>query len=372
MPQTLFFQHLLLVSSLSLMNIHFFKNVLFFNSPLKFGSQDSFDYDNPDEAIRSNQSNTFKYNYFYNMTANFGNNEAGSCGYVAMAMLLTYFDTCCDDNIVPESYEVKGNLLSLNLASCTSSPGSQRESQCPSQYLPYDETIFGFTRTNYHLYKVWLNNNYYSTSLHAKLIIDATGMSAYNGPGVGPSTFVTVFSQYFSAINYTDYQYIRSPVGSTSSEVKQWVIDQITNYNRPVILGRAGHVTVAYDYDDVSDKVYVHNGYVNQTHLEFTYNFDDAHTLVFTGNHNHSDNYTFASSDSCCGCGYTTHVHDGAYGYTQYDSAQHLNSCSCGMDVLETHTMVIIQRKPVLIMGCTQCGYLEMRNQLNESEDENF
>ena len=45
---------------------------------------------NESNPTRTSLTDTFKYHYFYNMTENFGNNDVGSCGYVAMAMLLSY------------------------------------------------------------------------------------------------------------------------------------------------------------------------------------------------------------------------------------------------------------------------------------------
>lgn len=301
----------------------------------------------------------FKYYYFNNMSYNFGNNEFGSCGYVAMAMLLTYFDTCFDDLIVPESYEVKGNLTTLDFSSCSSSPGSYREISCPYQYRPFVENVNGEDVTNYSLYKSWLSANYYYTSLHARLIVDYCDTSPYAGPWVGPSTFSYVFSSYFSSINYSNYTYIRSPVGSTSSQVKAWVIDQIVNYNRPVILGRSGHVAIAYDYDSSLDIVYVHNGWIGHSRDAFNFNFDDAHTLIFTGQHNHSDNYLYNNSYYCV-CQVESHTHVFDYSYSLYNDYYHYNSCYCGYTILEEHSLVVFQYKPKLILCCSKCGYLTL------------
>ena len=47
------------------------------------------------------------YKYFKNLTENIGYNEtSSSCGYVALGMLLNYYDTSLNDNIVEEKYEV--------------------------------------------------------------------------------------------------------------------------------------------------------------------------------------------------------------------------------------------------------------------------
>ena len=45
---------------------------------------------------------SFLVSYFDNLTYNYGVNYKGSCGYVAIAMLLSYYDTALCDAIIPE------------------------------------------------------------------------------------------------------------------------------------------------------------------------------------------------------------------------------------------------------------------------------
>lgn len=320
--------------------------------------------DNLDTTVYPNYgSNSFKSLYFSNLSYNFGHNEFGSCGYVAMAMLLTYFDTFHDDDLVPETYDVAGVISSLDASTCISSPGTLRESSCPSSNAVFSETT-GYNpdtgepiiRNNYSLYKSWLNTNYYYTSLHTKLIIDHVGLAPYNGVGVNEDTFSAVFSEYFTNINYSDYTYIRSPVGSTSAQVKAWVIEQIVDYDRPVILGTPGHVTVAYEYDSDNDIVYVHNGWLNSAHYAFTTSFSDAHTLVFNPFlHNDSNNYLY-SGNYYCECELNSHNH--YIGYEPYSSTQHECVCYCGHYYYEAHTFRIYSLKPRPVYCCTACGYL--------------
>ena len=52
------------------------------------------------------QYDSFMESYFDNLTTNHGHNTIGSCGYVAIDMLLCYYDTYLNDNIVPEQYDV--------------------------------------------------------------------------------------------------------------------------------------------------------------------------------------------------------------------------------------------------------------------------
>lgn len=45
--------------------------------------------------------------YFKNLNSNFGNNVYGTCTYVAIGMLLSFYDTYWDDNFIDDNYDVK-------------------------------------------------------------------------------------------------------------------------------------------------------------------------------------------------------------------------------------------------------------------------
>ena len=67
-----------------------------------------------ENAYRSNiyTYSSFQESYFDNLTINHGMNFLGSCGYVGIDMLLSYYDTYLSDNIVPEQYD-KVNMLKI-------------------------------------------------------------------------------------------------------------------------------------------------------------------------------------------------------------------------------------------------------------------
>lgn len=54
-------------------------------------------YDN-DDSISLN--NYYATHYFYNLKNNFSNNLVGSCAYVALSMLLSFYDTYWDDSYI--------------------------------------------------------------------------------------------------------------------------------------------------------------------------------------------------------------------------------------------------------------------------------
>ena len=80
----------------------------------------------PKNTYSSNiyQYDSFMESYFDNLTINHGDNTIGSCGYVAIDMLLCYYDTYLNDNIVPEQYDVPSESSCYNVICRRNSPGS--------------------------------------------------------------------------------------------------------------------------------------------------------------------------------------------------------------------------------------------------------
>lgn len=68
----------------------------------------------------------FLYNYYYHLSDNKLTNNLGICGYTAISMFLSYYDTYWDDNFIPENYDSDpSKVLSTNLYSHSNynSPG---------------------------------------------------------------------------------------------------------------------------------------------------------------------------------------------------------------------------------------------------------
>ena len=52
---------------------------------------------------------SYMYYYFANLGNHIEENVVGTCGYIALGMLLTYYDTYWDDSLVSDSYIVNEN-----------------------------------------------------------------------------------------------------------------------------------------------------------------------------------------------------------------------------------------------------------------------
>lgn len=69
-------------------------------------------YDGPNMVPYYEQPEFVK-DYFSNLTTNYPTNNVGNCGYVAAAMLLSYYDTYWNPNFIPDQYN-NSNLTELD------------------------------------------------------------------------------------------------------------------------------------------------------------------------------------------------------------------------------------------------------------------
>ena len=63
--------------------------------------------------------------YFTNLKDRFGYNVKGSCTYVAVDMLLSYYDSLWNDNFLPEKYDGDNIYVNKTILNAFESPGSK-------------------------------------------------------------------------------------------------------------------------------------------------------------------------------------------------------------------------------------------------------
>ena len=320
----------------------------------------------PNDNYSSNISSydSFLVSYFDNLTQNFGYNYKGSCVYIAIGMLLSYYDTFYDDNIIPEQYDVVSLGTGTNMITRRNSPGTLRD----YIYSPIDQTdyTFGFDLTAEEYFAEMQDIS--DTSLHAKLITIGEELGYYNydnddGPaGLWSGNTNIIINEYLESFRgysqETDYIVYRGGEGAHAS-VKNWVVFQL-NLNRPVILviqDNEGeqHAVIAYDYNESTDSIYCHFGWdAGRTHInpETTeYNtFVDAYIVDWQGAHLHSNNYGVTSTvngvtttNYYCYDNPAIHTyHLGENGHvcitgTNNGNGTHTGLCACGQTTTESH-----------------------------------
>ena len=314
-----------------------------------------------------NSYSDFKTSYFDNITYNFGMNYKGSCVYVAIGMLLSYYDSYISDNIIPEQYDINSYGSDSNMIARRNSPGIMRDIISS----PYDDTDagYGFDMDAQSYYSSISSLS--SVSLHAKLINIAANKGYYdfsdneNPCGSTYKSRYDVLNDYLqNVVGYKlNYDYsINEYNGYSSESVKEFTINQI-KIGRPVLLsvsnGKSGHVVIAYDYDVNTDAIYCHMGwsaaYTRCTveDIGFT-RYTSALTLNFTALHSHSNNYAVTSiNNNIPSVNYYCyddtkinvfkHKHEYNFTYVPYSNNKHKACCVCGEYVLKLHCVDLDQ-----------------------------
>lgn len=232
--------------------------------------------------------------YFENLNHYHGSNTEGTCAIVAIQILMGYYDTFYNDNVIPEMYDDIATSYKDNIATFTQSPGS----------------VHGF---------------------HDKLIAFASERGITDdGVGMNISQEKDLTINYLQSQNIEfDFKWIEGNWADTTSNAAANHIREAIDNNNPVFVGAAGHATVAYAYD--SNYVYVHSGWgdVRKTpwstvSTDFWDFWGGPHTVEIQNiksEHYHSDNYYSSLLNKyLCPCGmtyYKTEVSPSDYGFEE-------------------------------------------------------
>ncbi len=289
----------------------------------------------------------FLKQYFSGLTENFGENAKGSCTYVALGMLLSYYDSYLSDNIIPEQYDVVSTGYNSDIISRSNSPGAVNDKILNNvSKEEYRDYINNLTKIDY--YNI-LKEKFETNSLQVYLIelADRYDLMKINN---GSETFGSNFNASWSLLSYylwsvgyicnTDYT-MEDSREDKGDDVKQFIKDNI-DLGRPVfvcaenILG-AGHAFICHDYDSNSN-FYAHMG--SHEKIEFTncnpftyYNFNlKAMAVDFKFTHTHSYNYMVGDKAYCYCDDAIEAYHNHSYGIPlKLNKQYHVSYCKCGL-----------------------------------------
>lgn len=209
--------------------------------------------------------------YFSNLRENFGNNIYGSCSYVTIGMLLSFYDSYWSDLFISETYDIEPTSTFVSYPSIdfsfpsfyTESPGIAFEPMEDVQSLSLDDYLL-YARSNSNTYfqcKLITLSQLYFGSAKFENEINPFGM-----------TFADIFgflSYYlYEYRNFTTSQVLIDSCDDTNL-VRSYAINKIQS-GVPVILRSqsstlGGHAFIAYDYDEELDEIYVHTGWRDAT-----------------------------------------------------------------------------------------------------------
>lgn len=220
-------------------------------------------YQNQTECFLNNYSST----YFSNLHRNFGLNSHGSCSYVSLGMLLSFYDSYWNDGFVPESMDCTTTIPSNNQPSSeialplsAESPGIYSE---PYSYIAslgyeaYADFVFDHTEDYFQCYLIDLSYNLFGdysfdqNSPYAMSLYQQRNLIYYYlvyNAGITTNVFTM---DVFDGDYYEQSEILESAVENVCS-------------GDPVLLNISSnifgnHSVVAYDYD--GENLYVHSGW---------------------------------------------------------------------------------------------------------------
>ena len=310
------------------------------------------------------QTQHFATYYFYNLRENMGYNYIGSCSYVAIAMMLSYYDTYWDDTIIDDNYDlnslfekteyVDGILTysELTLHNFENSPGIRE-----NERLPFDESErLGLSDNErltqeqyYELVKNQSNRDrYFHYYLMGTMITEefyASRVSQNINPfGLGGEDREDLIEDYLNASG------AKLTYETVTTDIENYII---TNVSRgiPVMIAvdladqNTGHVLVVYDYDASTGKLYANMGWtdgydetdelVTYTHVDLSSinytRIKNATTFTPTDSHSHAYNYVYWDGSTYCSCYFPCHnAHQ--HTYESVNDNYHTYSCNCATE----------------------------------------
>ena len=207
--------------------------------------------------------NTFASMYFSNLKENFAYNTHGTCSYVAISMLLSFYDTYFNDDFISDDYEMNTRVNNNFIPYDVESPGIKSESL---------EDVYGLSAANYVNY---IENNY-EEYLQLKLIKEAKDLfGSYkfdtnsNLYGLSLQNEVDLLNDY---LHYEVNVYGVNAFTMGSSYSQNALYDEIVyrvTQGEPVIVNAnfavfGRHAVVAYDYDETTGDIYFHSGWKDE------------------------------------------------------------------------------------------------------------
>ena len=339
------------------------------------------------------QIDKFATHYFFNLKENYGNNTHGSCGYVAAAMLLSYYDTFLNDSIIGENFDVLGRLASLDLSDYYNiSPGINREDNglCDSIEFEEDEEIvetLDDLNSNYywdvitrnweeyfHLYLIKLAEEEFNMYHDEIVILEECGLKIEINTETPCASLLLHQKSLIEYYLYEVRNYTENEVSLeyTNVNVRNFAINKIKN-GQPVILLLGSptgfHFVVAYDLNDNStedtsdDEIYAHYGnFLDKTHINIDTDkypwLVSALAINFNIEHSCSYNYTY-NGEAYCSCFLMCNP-DHEYHYTFFNSLYHIGECiHCGHETNQLSHMW--EDYSARYWSCRDCGHLKAK-----------
>ena len=270
-------------------------------------------------------------NYYSILINNFGHNVAGTCTYVAMGMLLSFYDSYYDDDFIDENFDVISvDEAYSGIPNIWGSPGVIYEAQTYNNYISttdnpsYMDFVNRYSSTSFQLNLISMANSY-----PLNFYTSRSSGGGEDDYAINEAQFLKLMQTYISQRNSAS-KFSNSGVsigtlahGQTynNKSMQQIMIEKITSGIPVICIGynytlsarviedpKSAHAMVAFDYD--GSNVYVHKGYHNSINRFSTISssgYPNIGRIIWLElgenfQHEHSNNYK-RNGSFYCGCG---------------------------------------------------------------------
>lgn len=263
--------------------------------------------------------------YFKNLNTNFGNNVYGTCSYVSIGMLLSFYDSYWSDSFIAEAYDSAANFQSNRqyLADFDLIPSNI---DSPGVLFEPASIVNNLTIEQYYEVINTYSDTYFQFNL-INIAMSIFGDAKFDGSdsslGMTQTDVAFLLTKYIyeSTTLTSDKVSVQTFSNQNDDIIKEKIISNVKN-GTPVLLrakkssSNAGHSMIAYDYDETNDEIYVHTGWRNEvsnvslTHVKLSdLPYDDLLDLTYLEvksefSHSHAFNYHSSAGDNICGCSY--------------------------------------------------------------------
>ena len=229
------------------------------------------------ELQNANSDNIFNTDYFApyyfsNLNGRFGKNVKSSCTYVAVDMLLSYYDSFWNDNFLPEKYDGENVFVNETILNATESPGSKNE-------VDAGISTSGLSDEEY----LNLINNYKDDIVHFDLLsrgIEKLNLYDEEKKELSLGTLLRdvreVVYDYLDESTSLSKDDIKIGFeNSNPTKMRETIIKNVSK-GIPVIIDArdrkdpsakdvSAHSFIAYDYDEVNDEIYCNAGWYSSS-----------------------------------------------------------------------------------------------------------
>lgn len=265
--------------------------------------------------------NNYSTVYFSHLNDNFPINSHGTCSYVGISMLLSFFDSYWDDEFIAEDFEQTASFQST-ISNNQNIDVPSLSTESPGVISEDWDDVESLSLTQYQNF-VLANEENYLQSYLIKLGFDMFDRYCFDD-SVNPYG-MTLYEQTHLALYYLTYKTSLGNGQAFATGITDYDQDDLEDYiitrlldGVPVMINAytsvGYHSVVAYDYDSSNGTIYVHAGWKDAsgnalTHVSLSQlgvtlqTIDSAVSIEMNGSHGyHCPNYVSSTNSSYCSC----------------------------------------------------------------------